>query len=223
VTRYPTAEVPPHVLICRFDAPLHFANAEFFASSLRKRLRVMAAQGDEPTHVLMDCSSIHTIDASANQVLRNLISELHKNDVAFILTNTRAHFRESLAKFGTLDAFIGENNMFLSLLDALENGCSRPRQPPRKTTPDESDESATSIDDGDRSEGGRGRHVDEDEDEEFTGLERGRPSTGNNGGVAPAPVERTQEVRAASDDGVSSTRAQGLESVQISVRHQGTM
>jgi len=131
VTRYPSAETLPHVLVCRFDAPLHFANADFFATSLHKRLRVMAKTGDEPTHVLLDCSSIHTIDASANTALKQLVTELHRKDIAFLLANSRAPLREALAKFGTLQKLIGENNMFITIADGIEHGCSRPRQPPR--------------------------------------------------------------------------------------------
>lgn len=129
VTRYPSAEVLPHVLVCRFDAPLHFANAEHFIASLHKRLRVMAKTGDEPTHVVLDCSSIHTLDASANSKLKQLLAELQKKNIAFVVANSRAPFREALEKFGLLP-LIGENYMFLSLLDAVEKGCSQPRQPP---------------------------------------------------------------------------------------------
>jgi len=130
VERYPTAERKPHVLIFRFDAPLHFANAEFFASAVRMALRRMVKDGDDPTHVVIDCSSIHTIDASAHSVLAALVKELHGDDIAVLLVSTRAPFRQSMANFGSYDGLIGENNMFLSIKDAVESGCTVPRQDP---------------------------------------------------------------------------------------------
>mmetsp|Transcript_16400 Transcript_16400/g.42484 ORF Transcript_16400/g.42484 Transcript_16400/m.42484 type:complete len:465 (+) Transcript_16400:1-1395(+) len=130
VTRYPSARRIEGVLIFRFDAPLHFANAEYFDTSLRTRIEAMDIANERLTHLVLDCSSINSLDVSAHAVLRKLITDLHKRGVAFIIANSRAPFREALVKFGTYDELVGEANMFLSLLDAVETGCARPLQLP---------------------------------------------------------------------------------------------
>lgn len=130
VTRYPSARRIEGVLIFRFDAPLHFANAEYFDTSLRTRVEAMDVAEEALTHVVLDCSSIHTLDSSAHTVLRKLITDMHKRNVAFLIANSRAPFREALVKYGTYDELIGEDNMFLSVLAAVETGCARPLQLP---------------------------------------------------------------------------------------------
>jgi hypothetical protein len=195
VTRYPTATSPPHALICRFDAPLHFANASYFASAMRKRLRVLAATEGAPrtTHVLLDCSSIHTLDASANTVLRQLVAELHAKDVAFMLALTRAPFREALLKFGTMADLIGDNNCFVTLTDGVERGCARPRQPPTCHGPDVDERLRPAL------EGGELRVEDDSDEEGQSAFELGRrgselslPTVG-----APSPIGGRDELGSA--------------------------
>ncbi|KAG8469778.1 hypothetical protein KFE25_006233 [Diacronema lutheri] len=135
VTRYPSARAPPHALILRFDAPLHFANANFFAKALRGQLRAMRrARGSPPTHVVLDCSAMHNLDASADAILRQLLEELRADGIAVLLASPRARFRDALRRFGTLDALVGERNIFPILLDAVEVGCARAPEPPPADT-----------------------------------------------------------------------------------------
>lgn len=125
MTRYPTAASPPHVLVFRFDAPLHFANVGYFAKLVRTRLSAMAAQGAEPTHLVLDCSSMFALDASANACFRQLVVGLKKKGMGVLLAGTRRPFREALRRFGTLE-LVGEHNLFPHLAQAVELGCARP-------------------------------------------------------------------------------------------------
>lgn len=150
VTRYPLADSPPGTLIFAFDAPLNFANAHFFASALRARVRRVGARrgsgtlsssgvaaecGASKLHtVVLDCSSVHSIDSSAEKVLRTVLLELREAGVRTLLAASHAPLREALEAHGTLPDVIPPHRLFVSIKAAVEHGCSASRPASPRTT-----------------------------------------------------------------------------------------
>lgn len=126
---YPGAERQPGVVIFRFDAPLLFANCEHFTTAVSCAIGEEERRGTPATHVILDCSSMHAIDASAAAALRQLIASCRAEKRAVILACTREPFREALSRHGLFDE-IGDNNMYLTILHAVERGCTQLRPSP---------------------------------------------------------------------------------------------
>ncbi|KAK3261470.1 hypothetical protein CYMTET_29620 [Cymbomonas tetramitiformis] len=130
VRRYNSAEVLPGIIVMRFDAPLHFANKDFFQTVL-KRLEgtyfqaqakhgIPMASGDNLTapheYNIIDCSGITSIDSSAMNLLREMVTDRKKRSppVQFILCSCKGPLRTGLRRSGLTET-IGEENMFVSL------------------------------------------------------------------------------------------------------------
>lgn len=124
--RYPSAEAAPGTLIFRWDAPLHFANAAHFGKVLRRRLRAARATGNPPVAIVLDCSSMHSIDASAHAVLLQLVTDLRAEGVGLLLAGSKSGFRNALKRFGTLGRVLGERQVFTSVADAVDHGIAAP-------------------------------------------------------------------------------------------------
>jgi sulfate permease, SulP family len=81
IGEYPTATTAPGLVVFRFDAPLFFLNAERF------RDRVDQVLGDNPggaEWLVIDCEGIGEIDASAIDVLRDLLVRLGRERVRVV-------------------------------------------------------------------------------------------------------------------------------------------
>jgi len=162
VDRYPTAQTLPGVLIFRFDSPLQFANADWFASVLRERAQRMAdgaatdctagvataghstVKGDRwkapqagkgeaggaaggghaLTHVVLDCTSIHSLDSSAHVVLKALVSDFSARHTRVLLAAAPPGLRAALEAHGTLGSeLLPHSAVFISVCAAITHGC----------------------------------------------------------------------------------------------------
>jgi SulP family sulfate permease len=63
--------------------------------------------------VLLVCSAINLIDASALEVLENLITDLHSLGVDFYFSEVKGPIMDKLIKIGFVD-FVGSDRFFLS-------------------------------------------------------------------------------------------------------------
>lgn len=74
----------------RFDAPLYFANANYF----KERVLRLIDQADEPvTWVLWDAETITTIDSTAGLMLLNLMRELRHRNIVFAVARMKGPIR----------------------------------------------------------------------------------------------------------------------------------
>ena len=115
-TRFPNAIVRKDVLIFRFDAPLYFANKDYFVETLSTWLKTRA---DDPIKwVFFDAEAVNSLDVSALQMLEQLIENLKDQDIEFIITNPIGPVRDVI-KNSSLHDLMSETSMFASIQDAI--------------------------------------------------------------------------------------------------------
>jgi high affinity sulfate transporter 1 len=108
ITRYPDARQIPGLVLFRWDAPLFFANAEFFNE------RVMDAVAKSPTPVrwlVVAAEPVTSVDVTAGDTLAKLDEALHARGIELRFAELKDPVKDKLKKFGLL-AQLGENNFF---------------------------------------------------------------------------------------------------------------
>lgn len=108
ITRYPDARRVPGLVLFRWDAPLFFANAEFF------RERVLDAVATSPTPVrwlVVAAEPVTSVDVTACDVIAELDRSLHAQGIEFCFAELKDPVKDKLKRFG-LFAQLGENYFF---------------------------------------------------------------------------------------------------------------
>ncbi|UPT96396.1 sulfate permease [Bradyrhizobium barranii subsp. apii] len=108
ITRYPDARRVPGLVLFRWDAPLFFANAEFF------RERVLDAVATSPTPVrwlVVAAEPVTSVDVTACDVVAELDRSLHAQGIEFCFAELKDPVKDKLKRFG-LFAQLGENYFF---------------------------------------------------------------------------------------------------------------
>jgi MFS superfamily sulfate permease-like transporter len=104
--RYPEAHLIPGLVLYRFDAPLFFANAEFF------RARVQAlARADGVRRIVVAAEPITDVDATAGEVLRGLKAELDADGVELAFAELKDPVRDRLRRYG-ISQELGDGRFF---------------------------------------------------------------------------------------------------------------
>lgn len=103
----------PSVLSVRVDESLYFANARW----LEDKLYDMAVAEPALRHVVLICSAVNEIDASALESLETLVERLKAAGIAFHLSEVKGPVMDRLKRTGFLDHLTGR--VFLSQHDAL--------------------------------------------------------------------------------------------------------
>jgi SulP family sulfate permease len=112
VRRFET-EVCPQVGILRIDAPLHYANARF----LDDRIARLFADRPDMKLLVLDCSGVGEIDATALQTLRNLVDALRGRGNDLHLVGAIGPVRDTLERTGIAE-LIGPSNMHRTIIEA---------------------------------------------------------------------------------------------------------
>ncbi|CAN7405454.1 sulfate permease [Bradyrhizobium sp. LjRoot220] len=108
ITRYPDARQIPGLVLFRWDAPLFFANAEFF------KARALDAVAKSPTPVrwlVVAAEPVTSVDVTAGDTLAELDEALHAQDIELCFAELKDPVKDKLKKFGLL-AQLGERNFF---------------------------------------------------------------------------------------------------------------
>ncbi len=108
------SETYSNMLILRVDASLYFANAQFLENYLRRAI------ADYPTvdYLILDCSAINSIDASALQILTDLVHEFEEADIQIIFTELKERVYSRLRRVDFVDR-VGVQHFFQSTHDAV--------------------------------------------------------------------------------------------------------
>jgi MFS superfamily sulfate permease-like transporter len=129
ISRYPNARQRPGLLIFRWDAPLFFANAEFF------REQVVDAAARAPSKLawlVVAAEPVTSVDVTAADVLAELDEQLVREGVKLCFAELKDPVKDKLKRFGLFDR-IGADFFFATLgaaVDAFEARTgSRPLQP----------------------------------------------------------------------------------------------
>jgi sulfate permease, SulP family len=103
------------LLIVRVDAPLYFANLEYFRDSIEK---MVAAKGDRLRHIVIDAESINSVDSSAVHLLDQMIDDFRKRGIELYFSDVKGPVRDAFSQTHLMDK-IGRNRFFLNNQDAV--------------------------------------------------------------------------------------------------------
>ena len=116
-SRPPKTHTVPGIIMYRFDAPLYFANANYF----RERVLRLIDESSEPVRwFLWDAETITTIDSTAGQMLLGLIKELKRRDITFAVARLKGPIRSVVHHTHRLNRALQESPHYTSLGLALE-------------------------------------------------------------------------------------------------------
>lgn len=106
--RHPEGRRIPGLLLYRFDAPLFFANARFFADDLTRRIDERA-DGDPVRCVIVTAEPITDVDATAAEMLRELIDELSVRRIDLRFAELKGTVREQVDRYPVLHGRVREH------------------------------------------------------------------------------------------------------------------
>jgi high affinity sulfate transporter 1 len=117
ITRYPDARRIPGLVLFRWDAPLFFANAEFF------RERVLDAVAKSPTPVrwlVVAAEPVTSVDVSAGDTVAELDEALHAQGIELCFAELKDPVKDKLKRFG-LFSQLGEQYFFPTIGAAVSS------------------------------------------------------------------------------------------------------
>jgi len=116
ITRHPEARRIPGLVLFRWDAPLFFANAEYF------REKALKAVSDAPTPtkcIVVAAEPVTDIDITAADVLAELEEELHRAGIEFCFAVMKGPVKDRLKLYGLFNKF-GTENFFPTIGKAVD-------------------------------------------------------------------------------------------------------
>ena len=115
IKRYPDARLIPGLVLFRWDAPLFFANAEFF------RERILDAVATSPTPVrwlVVAAEPVTSVDVTACDIVAELDEALHGRGIELCFAELKDPVKDKLKRFG-LHAQLGDANFFPTIGSAV--------------------------------------------------------------------------------------------------------
>ncbi|HHY57914.1 MAG TPA: STAS domain-containing protein [Chloroflexi bacterium] len=115
ITRYPQARLIPGLVLFRWDAPLFFANAEYFHT------RVLEAVASAPAPVrwvVVAAEPVTSVDVTAADMLAELDDALHAAGIELCFAEMKDPVKDKLKRFGLFTRF-GERLFFTTLGEAV--------------------------------------------------------------------------------------------------------
>jgi high affinity sulfate transporter 1 len=117
ITRYPEARRIPGLVLFRWDAPLFFANAEFFKE------RVLDALAKSPTPVrwlVVAAEPVTSVDVTAGDTVAELDEALHAQGIELCFAELKDPVKDKLKRFG-LFSQLGEQYFFPTIGAAVSS------------------------------------------------------------------------------------------------------
>jgi high affinity sulfate transporter 1 len=115
IARYPDARLIPGLVLFRWDAPLFFANAEFFHD------KVLAAIRNSPTPVrrlVVTAEPVTSIDVTSADAICELDDKLQAAGVEMCFAEMKDPVKDKLKRFGIFERF-GERRFFATIEEAV--------------------------------------------------------------------------------------------------------
>jgi MFS superfamily sulfate permease-like transporter len=115
ISRYPGARLIPGLVLFRWDAPLFFANAEFFHE------RVMDAVARSPTPVrwlVVAAEPVTSVDVTAADVVCQLDDSLHAAGIELCFAEMKDPVKDKLRRFEVFTR-LGEHTFFATIGEAV--------------------------------------------------------------------------------------------------------
>ena len=114
VDRY-EVETWPHIGILRIDASLYFANAKY----LETKIMELIFEKKEMKYFILDASGINDVDASAEETLRELVTNLKAHECEFFIAGAKGPVRDVFNVSGFYK-FLGEDHFFKTISQAVD-------------------------------------------------------------------------------------------------------
>ena len=137
-----TTEVSNAVKIAKWSGSLYFANAAYFETKLLE----LISKNEEMKYIIVDVASIVQVDASGEQVLRNLVESCSDSGVEILFARTD-RLEAELYRSGFKKRF-GENRFFDLRADALKHVWQELEANEQEQELDEEQDHILDIDDG---------------------------------------------------------------------------
>jgi uncharacterized membrane protein YidH (DUF202 family)/anti-anti-sigma regulatory factor len=113
---HPEAETVPGMLIYRFDAPIIFPNAGYFAAEVRRRIE----EATEPVRqVLIAAQQINQIDSTGADQLARLAAELEAKGIMVSFAEAKSALREVIRRTG-LECQVSAEHFHESIEDGVK-------------------------------------------------------------------------------------------------------
>jgi SulP family sulfate permease len=109
-------EVRDDLLIVRFDSQLYFGNTAYFKSQLFKFIR---AKGPNLKAVILNAEAINYIDASASNMLIQVIDDVHKMNVQFFIAGAIGPTRDIIFSSGIVNC-LDKAYLFVKIKEAVD-------------------------------------------------------------------------------------------------------
>jgi high affinity sulfate transporter 1 len=116
VERHPEGRRVPGLLLYRFDAPLFFANAGYFAEDV---LRAVDGAPGPVRWVVITAEPITDVDVTAADELHELLDDLATRDVTLAFAEMKGPIRDALDSYGLVER-IGEERFFRTVGQAVK-------------------------------------------------------------------------------------------------------
>jgi SulP family sulfate permease len=114
VERFDEAKEVPNSLIVRTDIQWYYANISF----IRTKLTELLAERLEVKKLVLDASSISDMDSSAIHFVKDLHTDLQKQNIELVFVDMIGPVRDRFAKAGMFK-IIGKHNFYPSINEAL--------------------------------------------------------------------------------------------------------
>jgi high affinity sulfate transporter 1 len=115
ITRYPDARRIPGLVLFRWDAPLFFANAEWFRD---RALEVVAASPTPVRWLVVAAEPVTSVDVTAADILAELDETLHAAGIELCFAEMKDPVKDKMKRFG-LFARLGKEAFFPTLGSAV--------------------------------------------------------------------------------------------------------
>lgn len=116
VSRFKDAIVRDDVLIFRFDAPLYFANKDYFVEKLYKMVKQRS--NGLLRYVVFDAEAVNSLDSTAILMLQQVIGNFKDQGIQFYITNPIGPVRDVI-KTSSLHDYMREDTIFSTIIDAI--------------------------------------------------------------------------------------------------------
>ena len=117
VTRYPEAARIPGLLLFRWDAPLFFANAEYFSRCVQLAI---ASSPDPVRRVVVTAEPITSVDVTSADTLTELDAALRSEGIELCFAELKDPVKDKLKRFGLFAEF-GERRFYPTNMSAVED------------------------------------------------------------------------------------------------------
>ena len=111
IERHPEAVQIPGLIIYRFDAPMFFANAEFFSDEVKK---AVGTRQESITWIILAAEPITDIDTSAAEAFDQLLEDLEVESVQLVFAELKGPVKDRLRSYGLYDR-LGDDRFFATV------------------------------------------------------------------------------------------------------------